>query len=72
VSTKYGGHIAFCEGLLPTGCNYSCRMFREYLEIILNDEKNELVIPKSSRKIDISDKIIEENEPIQSTPVFTL
>lgn len=66
VSTKYGGHIAFCEGLLPTGCNYSCRILKEYLEIILNDEKCEFTAgAKCSRNIQ-SDIIVEE------TPVFTL
>lgn len=38
VATKYGGHVAFCEGLIPTGCNYTCRLLTEYLSIILNDD----------------------------------
>lgn len=37
VYTKYGGHIGFCEGLLPTGCNYTCRLMTDYLKIILNN-----------------------------------
>jgi len=38
--TKYGGHIGFCEGLLPTGCNYACRILKDYLNnvIIESDE----------------------------------
>jgi len=34
VWTKHGGHIGFCEGILPTGCNYVCRILREYLKIV--------------------------------------
>ena len=37
VRTKYGGHIAFCEGLLPTGCNYTCRLLKEFIQIVLSD-----------------------------------
>ena len=36
VMTKYGGHISFCEGLLPTGCNYTCRIVSEYLQIVID------------------------------------
>ncbi len=77
VSTKYGGHIAFCEGLLPTGYNYSCRVFKEYLDLVLNDEKNEFSIPKCKAADDqynnqFSDSTDEENKPIQSTPFFSL
>lgn len=72
VCTKYGGHIAFCEGLLPTGCNYTCRLLTEYLEIVLNDIEQ---IPTCSQNTG-SDIFVEENSPIQSdatpTPLFTL
>ena len=34
VKTDYGGHVGFCEGLLPTGCNYICRLLSEYIQIV--------------------------------------
>ncbi len=36
------GHIAWCEGLYPLGCNYTCRMLNDYLKYVLAeiDEKN--------------------------------
>ena len=37
IITKYGGHISFCEGLVPTGCNYTCRILAEYLKHIINE-----------------------------------
>ena len=37
VWTKYGGHIGFCEGILPTGCNYACRILRDYLNNVIID-----------------------------------
>lgn len=40
IHTKYGGHIAFCEGLIPSGCNYACRILAEYLNVVLNETKN--------------------------------
>lgn len=39
VWTKYGGHISFCEGILPTGCNYVCRLLKEYLDYVLNESQ---------------------------------
>ncbi len=39
VCTRYGGHISFCEGIMPTGCNYSCRLLTEYLTYVLNEEQ---------------------------------
>ena len=36
VWTKHGGHIGFCEGILPTGCNYACRFLRDYLQNVLS------------------------------------
>ena len=36
VHTKYGGHISFCEGLIPTGCNYVCRVLTDYLKSVLD------------------------------------
>jgi hypothetical protein len=43
VWTKYGGHISFCEGLMPTGPNYTCRILGDYLKLVLSGEfKNEL------------------------------
>lgn len=41
VVTRYGGHISFCEGLLPTGCNYSCRILKEYLQQVLGEIAND-------------------------------
>jgi predicted alpha/beta-fold hydrolase len=38
VWTKYGGHISFCEGLVPNGCNYACRILTEYLQQVLIEE----------------------------------
>ena len=37
IITKYGGHIGFSEGLLPTGCNYTCRVMAEYLKHITTE-----------------------------------
>ena len=37
IKTRYGGHGAFCEGLLPIGCNYVCRVLREYIQILFED-----------------------------------
>ena len=37
VWTQYGGHISFCEGLVPVGCNYSCRILSEYIQQVLNE-----------------------------------
>ena len=51
VKTSYGGHVAFCEGILPIGCNYVCRMLREYIQIAIeyNVEKNSLVESPNKR-----------------------
>jgi predicted alpha/beta-fold hydrolase len=40
VWTQYGGHISFCEGIVPHGCNYSCRILTEYLEVVLKEMEN--------------------------------
>ena len=37
VCPRYGGHIGFCEGILPTGCNYTCRLLTEYLNTVLSE-----------------------------------
>ncbi len=37
VWTKYGGHISFCEGFIPYGCNYTCRIFKDYFQHVLNE-----------------------------------
>jgi predicted alpha/beta-fold hydrolase len=49
VITKYGGHISFCEGILPTGCNYTCRILKEYLQHVLNELEEEDL--KQSQKL---------------------
>jgi hypothetical protein len=33
------GHIAWCEGLYPLGCNYTCRMLMDYLKYVLDEIK---------------------------------
>lgn len=48
VWTKYGGHISFCEGLIPTGCNYTCRIFREYLQHVIIDVEAKATRPTTS------------------------
>ena len=40
VKTSYGGHFSFCEGIFPTGCNYVCRVLREYLKNLLENNEN--------------------------------
>ena len=45
VVTKYGGHISFVEGLCPTGCNFACRILKDYLSNILIDIKSENTTP---------------------------
>jgi predicted alpha/beta-fold hydrolase len=57
VVTKYGGHIAFCEGLLPIGCNYVCRVLTEYFNIVLNEA---LEKPKTSHGETIKKETIPE------------
>lgn len=54
VCTKYGGHIAFCEGLLPTGCNYTCRLLTEYIQIVLSDMENDQNINNQKNESDIN------------------
>lgn len=59
VCTKYGGHISFCEGLIPTGCNYTCRLLKEYLQYVLNElEENE----KLAEKLCASDSLVEDSK----------
>ena len=63
VWTKYGGHISFCEGLLPTGCNYTCRLLKEYLDFVINEssemekllESEKITLKTSSSLSDLSD-----------------
>lgn len=52
VMTKYGGHISFTEGLWPTGCNYACRLFKDYLNNIITELQtaNEQIINKNDEK----------------------
>ena len=66
VKTKYGGHISFCEGLLPTGCNYTCRMLTEYLKVVLNDMEEDKLNNNSNLNEQIS------NAKSDTKPVFTL
>lgn len=52
VVTKYGGHISFCESLMPTGCNYVCRVLREYLQHVLSEIEaggNKTELPHTSK-----------------------
>jgi len=67
VCTRYGGHISFCEGILPTGCNYTCRLLTEYLTYVLNEveEQAKNASPSSS-----SDSQKEKEQ--QHQPVFKL
>jgi abhydrolase domain-containing protein 1/3 len=41
IITKSGGHISFAEGLFFTGCGYGCRVLSDFLDQILNPNKNE-------------------------------
>lgn len=50
VITKYGGHISFCEGLLPLGCNYPCRILKEYLQHVLVELEAEIANESKSSK----------------------
>lgn len=64
VCTKYGGHISFCEGLMPTGCNYSCRLLSEYLNYVMNEPEAEKIPPPAECMSD---------EPMDNKrPEFTL
>ncbi len=42
VWTKYGGHISFCEGVLPVNCNYTCRLLRDYISLLLSNQNQVL------------------------------
>lgn len=68
VATKYGGHIAFCEGLLPNGCNYTCRLFSEYLQIII--EENIVNNKKSPNEFQPQTDHAKTSQA--NTPVFTI
>lgn len=37
ILTKYGGHIAWCEGIYPLGCNFTCRILNDLLKFITNE-----------------------------------
>ena len=39
VKTNYGGHISFCEGIFPTGCNFVCRLLREYIQLLITNNQ---------------------------------
>lgn len=62
IHTKYGGHIAFCEGLMPTGCNYVCRLLTEYLQCVLSESEQ----PQSNLKCSFSDLNNNKSETIQA------
>jgi len=52
VLTKYGGHISFVEGMWPTGCNYACRLFKDYLsQVIAEVDAMPLESPKPKTKV---------------------
>jgi predicted alpha/beta-fold hydrolase len=78
VCTKYGGHIAFCEGLLPTGCNYACRLLGEYINYVLNEideEEAKLGAAASSKptvEATLETVLEEEEQDATNTPLFTL
>jgi predicted alpha/beta-fold hydrolase len=38
--TQKGGHYAFCENFIPTGCNWVCHVLSDYLETILAVKTN--------------------------------
>jgi abhydrolase domain-containing protein 1/3 len=52
VMTKYGGHISFTEGFWPSGCNYACRLFKDYLNNIITELQttNEQILNKNEEK----------------------
>lgn len=66
VCTKYGGHISFCEGIMPTGCNYTCRVLTEYLQHVLAEMDEQ---PKTSKQ-----SFNDDNDSLSSSepPKFTL
>jgi predicted alpha/beta-fold hydrolase len=68
VCTKYGGHISFCEGLLPTGCNYTCRLLTDYLNYVLNEIDEEDAKKKQEEAVDKK----EDNREEAASPTFTL
>jgi len=39
LATKYGGHIGFMEGTLPTRYHYSDRLFSQYLKTVLGNKE---------------------------------
>jgi abhydrolase domain-containing protein 1/3 len=41
VLTKYGGHIAWCEGLNPLNCNFTCRLLTDYIKFAIKEIKEE-------------------------------
>lgn len=78
VITKYGGHISFCEGIMPTGCNYSCRVLKEYLQHVLNDleqeEEKQKLLAKSNSTSTKATNMSTSNPatPLDRTPSFHL
>ena len=41
IKTKFGGHNGFSETVIPKGCTYVCRLLREYIQTLLEDNFNE-------------------------------
>ena len=39
MTTKYGGHIGFMEGTIPSRYFYSDRVFSQYLQAIINNQE---------------------------------
>ena len=35
VMTSFGGHGGYSETFFPKGCNYACRILRDYFQVIL-------------------------------------
>lgn len=66
VRTKYGGHIAFCEGLLPTGCNYTCRLLTEFIQIVLSDMESDETLNNQKTESDIINKVFEQVPHVNS------
>ncbi len=72
VLTKYGGHISFCEGLLPNGCNYTCRILTEYLKIVLSGLESENIDLNNNLRNTQNFNSNKNNQKSDIQPVFTL
>jgi predicted alpha/beta-fold hydrolase len=42
LNTENGGHIAFCEKFIPTGCGWVCHVLSDFLKVILTADNYEL------------------------------